>query len=233
MQARTVSLTVIKFFNINSYQMAKTKTTSLAVPAPRFRTLAIEIEGTAPYMQARFSAKAMQAMKAKMEAGGTSRSKKKREARDFEEDFLQAQHISEDGWNGIPAAAFRNASIDACRMVGFKMTHAKMSIFIEADGLDKIDGTPLVQIIGDPPEQTELAVRNATGVADIRVRPMWRKWGAILRVRFDEGQFTDEDVVNLLLRAGQQVGVGEGRPYSKKSNGLGYGLFNVKTVTDV
>lgn len=213
--------------------MSKTKTTTLVIAPPKFKTLAIEIEGTAPYMQARFSAKAMQAMKEKMEAGSTARSKKKREARDFDEDFRQAQHISEDGWNGIPAAAFRNAAIDACRMVGFKMTHARMSVFVEADGFDKLDGSPLVQIIGDAPEKTELAVRNATGVADIRVRPMWRKWGAVLRVRFDEGQFTSEDVVNLMLRAGQQVGVGEGRPFSKKSNGLGYGLFSIKKVSDV
>lgn len=211
----------------------KAKTTVLAVPAPRFRTLAIHIEGTAPYMQARFSHKALQAMRDKMEAGSTSRSKRTREARDFEEDFKQAQHVSEEGWRGIPAAAFRNACIDACRMVGFKMTHARMSIFIEADGYDHLDGTPLVEIVGDEPQKTEMAVRNATGVVDIRARPMWRKWGALLRVRFDLDQFTDEDVINLLTRAGQQVGVGEGRPFSKSSNGMGYGLFIVKQVTDV
>lgn len=212
----------------------KAKTTVLAVPAPRFRTLAIHIEGTAPYMQARFSHKAIQAMREKMESGSTARSKKTREARDFDDDFKQAQHFSEEGWNGIPAAAFRNACIDACRMVGFRMTHAKMSIFIEADGYDYIDGQPLVEIASDtPPQKTEMTVRNATGVVDIRVRPMWRKWAAVLRVRFDMDQFTEEDVVNLLARAGQQVGVGEGRPFSKSSNGLGYGLFVVKNVTDV
>lgn len=211
----------------------KAKTTILAVPAPRFRTLAIHIEGTAPYMQARFSHKALQAMRDKMEAGSTAKSKRTREARDFEEDFRQAQHISEEGWRGIPAAAFRNACIDSCRMVGFKMTHARMSIFIEADGYDHLDGSPLVEIVGDEPQKTEMAVRNATGVVDIRARPMWRKWGALLRVRFDLDQFTDEDVINLLTRAGQQVGVGEGRPFSKSSNGMGYGLFIVKQVTDV
>jgi len=208
--------------------MSKVKR-AVTIEAPNFQILNVEIEGTAPYMQLRFTEKAMKAMKEKMEAGSTSTSKKKRKARDFDEDFKQAQHISEDGWNGIPAAAFRNACIDACRMVGFKMTHARMSVFIEADGYDELDGTPLVQILGNPPEPTSLAVRNATGVADIRVRPMWRKWGAILRIRFDQGQFTAEDVYNLLLRAGQQVGIGEGRPFSKKSNGLGYGLFTIKT----
>jgi len=153
--------------------MSKVKR-AVTIEAPNFQILNVEIEGTAPYMQLRFTEKAMKAMKEKMEAGSTSTSKKKRKARDFDEDFKQAQHISEDGWNGIPAAAFRNACIDACRMVGFKMTHARMSVFIEADGYDELDGTPLVQILSNPPEPTSLAVRNATGVADIRVRPMWR-----------------------------------------------------------
>jgi len=62
---------------------------------------------------------------------------------------------------------------------------------------------------------------------------MWRKWGATVRIRYDEDQFTAEDVVNLLLRAGQQVGIGEGRPYSKTSNGLGFGLFKIKNVANV
>lgn len=34
-------------------------------------------------------------------------------------------------------------------------------------------------------------------------------------------------MVNLLSRAGLQVGIGEGRPDSKKSAGMGYGLFTV------
>lgn len=206
----------------------KSEAQIITISAPKFKTLLLEIEGIAPLMQAKFSAKTRQAMMDKMVAGSTAKSKKTREARDFDEDFLQAQHISEDGWVGIPAAAFRNACIDACRMVGFKMTHAKMSIFVEADGFDETDGTPLVRLIADEPEKIEMAVRNATGVADIRVRPMWRKWGAEIRIRFDEDQFTQQDVVNLLARAGQQVGIGEGRPYSRSSNGLGFGLFIVK-----
>jgi hypothetical protein len=33
--------------------------------------------------------------------------------------------------------------------------------------------------------------------------------------------------VNLLDRAGQQVGIGAGRPFSKKSVGQGWGTFSV------
>lgn len=192
-----------------------------------FERVKLRLVGTAPYMQARFSAKVMQAMKSKMEAGPTAKKGVRRESRNFDDDFRQAQHISEEGWNGVPASAFRNSCIDVCRMVGFKMTHAKMSIFVEADGLDQVDGTPLVKLIASPPERTDMPTRNATGVADIRVRPLWREWAVDVVLRFDADQFTASDVVNLMARAGQQVGIGEGRPFSKSSNGLGFGTFTI------
>jgi len=203
------------------------KVEAVTISPPNFQRIKLTLEGTAPLMQARFSGKAMQAMMAKHEAGSTARKGAKKEARDFDEDFKQAMHISEDGWIGVPAAAIRNACIDVCRMVGFKMTHAKMSIFCEADGVDVVDGQPLIKLDANEPERTEMAVRNATGVCDIRVRPMWRKWKLQVVLRFDADQFTSSDVVNLIARAGEQVGIGEGRPYSKQSNGLGYGIFKV------
>lgn len=211
--------------------MAKAKSAAveqITISPPNFETIVLDIEGTAPLLQSRFPKKAIDAMKAKMAAGSTAKKGQKREARDFEADFIGSQHIAEEGWNGHPASAFRNACIDVCRMVGFKMTHARMSIFFESDGLDKIDGTPLVKIVGPKPEACEMPGRLATGVVDIRVRAMWRKWACKLRARFDGDQFTASDVVNLLSRAGEQCGIGEGRPFSKSSNGIGMGTFRIK-----
>lgn len=199
----------------------------IQISPPKFEHLVVRLVGTAPYMQARFGEKSRQAMRDKMLAGSKAKKGAKREARDFDSDFEQAMHRSEEGWVGVPAPALRNACIDVCRMVGFKMTHAKMSIFVEADGLDALDGTPLVKLDAGEPERSEMVVRNATGVADIRVRPMWREWALAVVIRFDSDQFSTNDVVNLLSRAGQQVGIGEGRPFSKSSNGLGFGTFEV------
>jgi len=209
----------------------KNNTEVVTISPPNFIKLQFEIQGTAPFVQARFSAKAMQAMKAKHLAGSTAGKGKKREPRDFEDDFEQAKHVSTDGWIGVPAAALRNACIDVCRMAGFKMTHAKMSIFVEADGYDKVDGQPLIKLHAGEPEVLEMATRNATGVADIRVRPMWREWKIMPRIKYDADQFTQTDVINLVARAGQQCGLGEGRPYSKMSNGLGYGTFEIEKVS--
>jgi hypothetical protein len=203
------------------------KTVQCVIKPPKIQKALFNIVGTAPYVQARFSGKAMQAMMDKMEAGPTAQGKKLRKARDFDEDYKNAMHVSTDGWCGIPAGAFRQAMISACRLVGFKMTLAKLSVFVDADGFDKIDGIPLIKLEGKP-ERTDMAVRNATGVADIRIRPMWRKWSAKVVVNFDADQFTVQDVTNLMQRVGMQVGIGEGRPDSRDSAGLGWGTFCLK-----
>ena len=207
---------------------AKSAAVAVQIKPPKIETAVFNIKGTAPFVQARFSAKAMQAMKAKMLEGSTAKGKKVREARDFEDDFRQAMHVSTDGWVGIPASAFRQAIISACRLVGFRMTLAKLSVFVEADGFDKVDGIPLIRLDAGDPEMLEMAVRNQTGVADIRVRPMWREWGAAVKVRYDADQFTLSDVTNLMARVGMQVGISEGRPDSRESAGLGWGTFEIQ-----
>jgi len=207
--------------------MATKETKSVVTIKPaNIQTIAFNIVGTAPLVQARFSEKAKQAMMAKMAAGGTARKGKAKEARDFDEDMRNAMHISEEGWQGIPAGAFRNAMISACRLVGFKMTLAKLSVFVIADGLDKVDGVPLVQFEGTP-ERHEMAARVGMGTTDIRIRPMWRRWSATVKVRYDADQFTETDLANLMTRVGAQVGIGEGRPDSRTSCGMGWGTFEV------
>ena len=106
------------------------------------------------------------------------------------------------------------------------MTLAKLSLFVEGDGFDKVDAVPLIKIDGTP-ESHLMHARNATGVCDLRVRAKFWPWSAILNVSYDSDQFTATDVANLLLRVGAQVGIGEGRPDSKKSAGMGWGTFTL------
>lgn len=211
--------------------MAKKKedVKQLTVPAPNFQVASFTIVGTAPLVGNKFSAKARAEMRAAMEAGSTAKKGKKREPKDFDAAYEQATHRDKNGWAGIPAPAFRNAMISACRTVGFHMTRAKLALFIVADGVDKDDGTPLVRITKGEPHYAEHFVTNKTGVCDLRPRPMWDEgWEAVVRVRFDADQFTITDVANLLARAGIQVGIGAGRPDSKDSNGMGWGLFTIQ-----
>lgn len=203
------------------------KGVGLAITYPNMAVLSVRIRGTAPLVINRFPQKAIEMMKAAQAAGSQGKKGRKREAKNFDECFEQAKHVSHDGWCGIAAPAFRNAMVDACRLVGFKMTHAKLGVFVEADGFDRLDGTPLVRILGGEPVKVEHPVRNESGVADIRARPMWIHWGAVVRVRYDADMFTVADIGNLMARVGMQVGIGEGRPNSKKTTGQGWGLFEV------
>jgi hypothetical protein len=204
----------------------ETKTQKVEIKAPQFEVVEFKIVGTAPLVQHKFSAKAIAQIIATQAAGSQSRGRKVREPKDFNAVYEGAKHVSEDGWCGIPAGAFRNAMISACRTVGFKMTHAKLAAFVLADGFEADDGTPLVRIYGEPEKHTSYA-RNDNGSVDIRVRPMWKKWHCIVKVRFDAGMFSATDVANLLMRVGMQVGIGEGRPDSKNSAGLGWGTFEL------
>lgn len=212
--------------------MAFAKRDEIAVVHPANIVRAqFRIRGTAPFVQCKFSQKAKEKMMADMSTPkAAKKGKTARDPRDYDRDFEQAQHKSTAGWLGIPCTAFRAAMIDACRTVNLVMTKAKMSVFVVADGFDADEGTPLVKIISPkPPERTEMLVRNDNGSADIRIRPMWREWECDVTVDFDADMITPESVVNLLDRAGRQVGVGEGRPYSKNSVGQGWGTFQVVT----
>lgn len=207
---------------------------TIHIAPPNIQKGEVWIKGTAPLVMHKFSDKAKNMMREKQAAGTTANTKKgNRAAKDFNALFEGARHRSFEGWDGIPAAAFRNACIDACRLVNYKMTMAKMSVVVEADGFDATEGTPLVKIIGGEPRQLESMVRLATGVCDIAVRPQWLDWGARIRFKYDADQFTANDVVNLIARAGMQVGVCEGRPFSKNSNGMGWGTFEISTREEV
>ena len=200
------------------------------IAPPNIKIGEVWIKGTAPLVMHKFSHKAKMQIKAKQEAGTTATKNRKKEAKNFEDCFNESRHISFEGWDGIPAAAFRNACISACRLVGFKMTYAKMSLFVKEDGWDRDEGTPLVRIISDnPPRMLESMVRigGITKTVDISVRPQWLDWGARLRFKYDADQFTASDVINLIARAGLQCGICEGRPDSSNSTGMGWGTFEV------
>lgn len=199
----------------------------ITIPAPRLRMAAFRIRGTSPYVQHKFAHKVTEQLRAIQEAGSQSKKGKTRQARDFDADYRGATYVMPDGGHGIPCAGFRAAMISACRLVNFKMTRAKLAISVLADGYD--DTTALVKFTKGVPRPTgPMPVRNETGVVDLRNRPCWDPgWEAIIRIRYDEDQFSVTDVANLLARVGLQVGIGEWRPDSKNSPGGEWGLFEL------
>jgi hypothetical protein len=203
------------FTNGNRHQSAAPKAVeTLVITPPDFRVLELQIQGTTPLLINRFSAKAIEQMRAAQEAGGTAKSKKVREPKDFDRLYEDAKHVSEEGWEGFHAASIRNGAISACRAAGVVMTRAKLCIFCLHDGFDRVDGTPLVRINGTSEQHV---APNPQPNRRHRPSTIYREWSATLRIRYDASH---QGVANLIMRLGCQVGIGEGRPDSKASAGL-------------
>lgn len=209
---------------------ANTTPTTATIKAPNFGIVGFRIraEEGVPLVIHRFSKKVQEQMKQKMETGKAASSRKNREAKSTDDLYQEARYISRDGWDGFNASSIRAAMISACRLVGFKMTLAKLSVFVLADGQDaQQPQIPLIRIEGEPTKQEDMA-RVETGQPYVTVRAAYHDWSSVVRIRFDRDQFTPEDIANLLARVGGQVGIGEGRPDSKNSAGMGWGLFRVE-----
>jgi hypothetical protein len=200
------------------------------ISPPNFQRAKILLVGKTPLVMNKMSGRVKNNMIKDMEAGSRKNKGTKREPKNFDAVYKGAMHLAEDGWYGIPASALRTALVDACRLVGFKMTIAKLSVFVEADGLDNEDGQPLVRLTKGTPKRRDLAVKLANGSTDILPRPFFFPWEAKPTLVWDGDQFSTQDVLNLLARVGQQVGVGAGRPNSKNSTGMGWGTFGVEEI---
>lgn len=210
------------------------KTPQVTVSPAHYEVAAFEITGEedVPLVIHRFSAKLKAQMRDKMTTGKAAGNRKNREPKDMDQVYEDARYRSRDGgWDGFHAAALRNAMISACRLVGFKMTIAKMSVFVLKDGVDRDEPQiPLIRITDCEPVKQEDMARVETGQPYVTVRAAYHNWKARVRIRWDADQFTLNDVTNLLVRVGGQVGIGEGRPDSKNSAGMGWGLFSVASV---
>jgi hypothetical protein len=205
------------------------KEQTVFIKPPRFGRAVFSIRAAedTPLVIHRFSAKLKEEMRAKMEEGKSAGSKRNREPKDMDKAYNDARYVHADGWDGFNASGIRHGMISACRLVNFKMVLAKLSIFVEADGRDATEPQiPLVRIYGKPIRQDDMA-RVSTGEPYITTRPAYHGWAAKVRIRWDKDQFSLQDVTNLLMRVGMQGGIGEGRPDSKNSPGMGWGLFEI------
>jgi hypothetical protein len=236
--------------------MAERKTTAAPKPAEivlqRIGRCLIEIPivGTAPLIVNKFSKKAADMMLAKQMGQAIQRPPK-----DPEELFNGARHrmADRDGLecDGFPAPGFKASLVNAARFFkGSKLTMEmlKQAIFVMGEGPDML--VPLLaavtddndEMLKDPvpavPEMRQDHVRNETGVADIRFRPVYQPWAAVLRVVYIKNMLTPDSVLALADAAGN-VGTGEWRPASKESKTGTYGTFmvpagfSVATVVDL
>lgn len=197
----------------------------IEIQPPNFKSVKLRLEGVSPLMLHKFSEKARKQMEDSQQA--ESKTKRKRDPKNYKSEFEGAKYISTAKWEGVPALSIRAAMIRACANVdGLPMTVAKGAFFIKPHGFDVTDGTPLIRIEGKSSHDTR-PVRLESGVTDLRNRPRYDTWACEIDVEFDADLVSANDVANLLARAGTQIGIGELRPFGRKSFGGDFGMWRV------
>jgi hypothetical protein len=200
----------------------------IIITPPVWARATVTLRGTAPYVQNRFSSENKAKMEEKQKEGSSlGKGRRAKPPKDFNKVYEGSLHVSQEGWYGIPATALRWAMIDACRVTEFDMTRAKMVLRIIADGLDRDNLEPLVKIDGKPRMFID-RVKIGMNQTDLAARGIFEQWSARVTVEWDSDVFQAQDVFNLLARAGWQVGIGAGRPFSKSSPGTGKGTWEVE-----
>jgi hypothetical protein len=198
--------------------MAEART--IEIPAPNFREILVTVKGRTPgLLTDRYGERTREVIKHR-EAHPNQ--KQEKVARDPEAEFRGALYVVADANGkraryGIPAAAFHKAMISAGgRFAGLKNMGPTLAgaITVEADLIELRASEPVMR--EDP--------RSIKGQRSSLIYRAWfHEWEADLPIRFDADLFTEAQVLNLIARAGEQVGVGNWRP-EKKGN---FGRFEI------
>ena len=121
---------------------------------------------------------------------------------------------------GFPVTGFKQAAISAAYRMGWAKDKASLrgAFFIDCDE------NQMVEIHSDPPIMREDMVKLQGTTADIRYRGEFRNWSADMTISFNEnGQYTLEQIINIINAGGYVCGVGEWRP---ERDGQ-YGMFHI------
>jgi hypothetical protein len=180
------------------------------------QALRVTIESTSPMIQHQWSEKAKRAMREK----GAGKKTKERSARDPEGEAKSATYFTAKGEYGVPLLAVKSATIEAAHKdLGIEKTLVRKALFIKAP-----DATMVLPIKTSKPKVREDMVRVGMGSADLRYRPQFDSWTAVLEIDYDADLLQPADIVNLIDRAGFGVGICEWRP----EKGGEFGRFRVK-----
>lgn len=205
------------------------------------KKVALRIVGDTPLIMHAWSAKAKREM---LEAQQGKKAGKKKEPKNPVFDFIESLYwmegkpnvsndmseadietaFAEAIANGakfcFPVTAIKQAAISAAYRQGWSKDKVSLrgAFFIESDD----DG--MVEIKGDVPRMREDMVRIGMGTADIRYRGEFHTWYADIVVSYNvNGQYSLENIVNMINAGGYICGIGEWRP---EKDGQ-YGMYHI------
>jgi hypothetical protein len=175
------------------------------------------ITGTSPLIQHAWSEKGLDMMRM------TAQERKKREKtkRDPEKEAADSTYRTDDGEYALPLTAFKAALIGAAHKdFGLEKTLLRKAFFIPSN-----DSNRCVAMECDEPIIREDIVRIGANQTDLRYRPQFNNWRVNIVAEIDRDLLNEQDIVNLVNRAGFSVGIGEWRP----EKGGEYGRFQFDT----
>lgn len=163
--------------------------------------------------------------------------------------YEAVSEIIEGAEFGFPVTAFKQAAISAAYRMGWAKDKMSMrgAFFLTATAhgyfagdlvidhdANKVNVVPnqfraeqLLRINSDTPQMREDMVRVGMGTADIRYRGEFSNWWADAVIRYNvNGQYSAEQIVNILNAGGSVCGVGEWRP---EKDGQ-YGMYHVEAA---
>lgn len=215
--------------------MPKKSTTEIIEIRPiQIQKATIHIVGDTPLIMHAWSEKAKREMLEKqMKATKT----KSRDAKNPVEDFIRSMYwlspmpeemtmdafeesVANGARFGFPITAFKQAAISAAYRMGWTKDKMSMRGAFFIDG----DENQMLEIKSDAPIMREDMVKVGMGTADIRYRGEFRNWSADISISFNaNGQYSLEQIINVINAGGYVCGVGEWRP---ERDGQ-YGMFHV------
>lgn len=208
---------------------SKKKIVNIKLDDPNLSAMAdltLTIEGTSSLIMHQFSEKVKNQILDKHMGGAQG----KKPAKKPEREFLDAMHIigvrPKDASDlkktrfGFPAVAFKAAAVRMAKLDGFAMADARCMFFVQADHgeLIEIKAPKAPEMRTDP-----VRIQNTV---DIRVRPEFKEWSAVLRVIYNSRLISAKQLTSLFINAGVANGIGEGRPGGRQSSGI-FGTWKV------
>ena len=216
--------------------MATKKTEVIEIRPIEIKKVTVRVVGDTPLIMHAWSEKAKRMM---LEAQMGIAKGKKKEVKNPADDFIRSMYwltpMPEDGTMesfeeaiangarfGFPVTAFKQAAISAAYRMGWAKDKMSMrgAFYIDSDE------NGMIEIHSDTPEMREDMVRVGMGTADIRYRGEFKNWYADLTISYNaNGQYSLENIVNIINAGGYVCGVGEWRPERDGQNGM----FHVQT----
>lgn len=190
----------------------------IILPTIRLETVSIPIIGDTSLITNAMT----EERKDQIEQAAMKKAHRAKPARDPVKEYEMSKYILPDGGCGHPAAAFKRAGVEACRLIdGFPMTEARVLFHVLGD---------LVPINGDPKPRRDMVPANKGGGGSVPCyRAEFSPWSCTLTVRYYANKLTLEQIVNLFNLAGLG-GVGCWRPSAPMGKSGNHGMFHVATT---